>query len=169
MTLKTSDGWNEGAASITLELKSPYDLWRESHFTMEELTDPTISETVADPNGNNLSNGFEYVFGRDPQLPDFTPGWTSSLASLPGNDGLVMRFTFSRQAQLPEGMVLTVGGSLDLTPSSWNPIATKSGNNPWNAPAVNVTETDLPDGRIQVHVDAPLESGLRFFRLEADL
>ena len=79
-----------------------------------------------------------------------------------------MRFSFTHAAVLAEGALLQVECSPDLTPESWNAIATKTENAAWNSSAT-VTETTLSDGRIQVHVDLPKSDENVFFRLKADL
>lgn len=40
--------------------------WQQLSFTTEELADPQVSGIAADPDGDGLSNGFEYFIGGDP-------------------------------------------------------------------------------------------------------
>lgn len=167
LLLLTADEFQETQAAVLVEVDTPHDLWCRAHFTTEELADSSISFPPADPNSNGISNAFEFVFGRDPKVADATPGWTSLIAMPAGGGAPVMRFSFTRLATLPEGTVLTVTCSPDLSAFSWSPIATKTENAPWDSPAAVVTESTLPDGRIQVQVDMPLTPGGQFLRLEA--
>ncbi|MDZ4406230.1 hypothetical protein [Prosthecobacter sp.] len=166
--LDTSDGWKQKQEPVIIEVKSPHNLWSEARFTPTELADSAISAPDADPNGNGVPNAFEFIFGRDPKAPDASPGWAPSVATPAGGGGLVMRFSFTRATVLAEGTVLVVEGSPDLTPDSWEPIATKTENTPWSSTAT-VTEELRPDGRTEVHVDVPLGTEPAFFRLKADL
>jgi hypothetical protein len=166
--LDTSDGWKQKQEPVIIEVKSPHNLWSEARFTPAELADPAISAPEADPNGNGVPNALEFIFGRDPKVPDTTPGYAPSVATPQGGGAPLMRFSFTRAAVLTEGTVLVVECSPDLTASSWNPIATKTENGAWSGTAT-VTEETRPDGRIEVHVDVPLGTDCTFFRLKANL
>lgn len=48
----------------------PYDAWRHTYFTPQQLNDPTISGEDADPDGEGLTNIFEAFAGRNPTIPD---------------------------------------------------------------------------------------------------
>ena len=115
-----------------------------------------------------MPNAFEFIFGRDPKSPDTTPGWSPSMATPPGGGPPVRRFTFTRAAILPEGTVLKVQCSPDLSPLSWTTIATKTENTPWDSTAT-VNEETQPDGRVEVRVDVPTGDTCAFFRLSLDL
>lgn len=81
----------------------------------------------------------------------------------------MVRFTFVRAAALTEGTVLTVETSPNLMPDSWQPVATKNESTPWTGSAT-VTETTLPDTRVQVVVELPAPAtGQTFLRLSVDL
>lgn len=61
-------------ASVTI-YDPPYDYWKASHFTQQELDDPQISGDDADIDGDGRSNLQEYAMGGDPHqvdLPDST-------------------------------------------------------------------------------------------------
>jgi ELWxxDGT repeat protein len=168
-SLSVTDGWLPDAwEPIYLEVKTPHNLWTESHFTPEELEDYRVSAPESDANGNGIPNAFEFIFARDPKSPDTTPGWSPSMATPPGGGPSVRRFTFTRAAVLPEGTVLKVQCSPDLAPLSWATIATKMENTPWDTTATLNEETQ-PDGRVEVRVDLPAGGTCTFFRLSVDL
>jgi hypothetical protein len=162
--LLCSDDWQQGYAYQSVNLQTPYDVWRLAQFPIleGETGPPPNSAAWEDFNGNGLPNIFEQLFGRDPRAPDSTPGCVPSVVG----GGNVMRYSFTRTATLPQGNVLTVELSTDLMPDSWSPIATKSENNPWTGTA-SISETTLPDGRVRVDVEMPANAGPTFFRLQA--
>ena len=164
LSLSCSDGFEDAYTFYPIHLKTPYDVWRSSQFpVIEGEPDPPLnSAPEEDFNANGISNLFEQITGRDPRTPDPTPGWVPSVTS----GGTVLRFTFIRAATLPQGYVLTVECSPDLTPLSWDPVATKVENTPWTGDAT-VTETTLPDGRVLVEVDTPLSANCSFLRLQS--
>ncbi len=47
-----------------------YDAWRQSHFAVDELTNPSVSGDNADVEGDGLANLMEYALGLDPKTPD---------------------------------------------------------------------------------------------------
>ncbi len=47
-----------------------YSSWQNSHFTGAELSDPSISGDLADPDHDGLCNLLEYAFGFDPKTPN---------------------------------------------------------------------------------------------------
>jgi ELWxxDGT repeat protein len=161
--LYCSDDWQEGTTYCPINLQTPYDVWRAAQFPVVEgePDPPQNSAPYEDFNANGLPNIFEQLFGRDPRAPDSTPGWVPSVTG----GGTVMRYTFTRAATLPQGTVLTVECSPDLTPFSWNPVATKIENAAWTGVAT-VSETTLLDGRVRVDVDTPISANCGFFRLQ---
>lgn len=56
-------------ATITIKDK-PFDAWRFTHFSPEQLTDDTISGDTADPDADGTSNLLEYAFDTDPLNAD---------------------------------------------------------------------------------------------------
>lgn len=162
--LYCSDDWEEGATYGLIDMKTPYDVWRTAQFPVieGEPDPPANSAPEEDFNGNGISNVFEQFSGRDPRAPNSTPGWVPSVVG----GGAVFRYTFIRTATLPQGYALAVECSPDMTPLSWDSMATKTENAAWTGDAT-VTETTLPDGRVLVEVDAPMSGNCRFFRLQA--
>ncbi len=45
----------------------PYDQWKAGFFTSGELTDPAVSGDDVDPDGDGISNLFEYAYGLNPK------------------------------------------------------------------------------------------------------
>lgn len=168
-SLSVSDAWLPDAwEPVFLDVQTPRDIWNQSHFTPEEMSNPDVSGPSADPNGNGIPNAFEFIFARDPKSPDASPGWAPTLATPEGGGPPVRRFTFTRAAVLPEGTSLKVQWSPDLSLLSWTAIASKTENMPWDATAT-VNEVIQPDGRIEVRVDIPTDGSSAFFRLNAEL
>lgn len=58
------------SATATIQDK-PFDAWRFTRFTTEELADSAISGDSADPDSDSLSNLLEYALSGDPKSADF--------------------------------------------------------------------------------------------------
>ena len=58
-----------GEATVTIH-DSPYGVWNIEHFTLEELTDPTLSGEEVDFDHDHLVNFVEYAANRDPRLSE---------------------------------------------------------------------------------------------------
>ena len=56
-------------ATITIKDK-PFDAWRFGIFSTAELSNPSVSGELADPDGDKLANLIEYAFGLNPKLPN---------------------------------------------------------------------------------------------------
>jgi hypothetical protein len=56
-------------ATVTIQDK-PFDAWRSTRFTTEELADSAISGDSADPDADGLSNLLEYALGAAPKTAD---------------------------------------------------------------------------------------------------
>jgi hypothetical protein len=56
-----------GQATVTIH-DSPYGVWNIAHFTLEELTDPTLSGEEVDIDRDGQLNFAEYAVNRDPKL-----------------------------------------------------------------------------------------------------
>jgi hypothetical protein len=57
------------SATATIQDK-PFDAWRFTHFTTEELTDIAVSGDSADPDSDGLPNLLEYALGAAPKSSD---------------------------------------------------------------------------------------------------
>ncbi len=61
-------------SSATVQIfDRPFDLWRSSHFTPQQLGDPLISAAEADPDQDGASNLIEFFAGSDPRVRDLPP------------------------------------------------------------------------------------------------
>ncbi len=60
-----------GSPSATVTIHdSPYGVWTINHFTLEELTDPSLSGEIADFDHDRVNNFLEYAFNREPKVAD---------------------------------------------------------------------------------------------------
>ena len=61
------DSTNTGSVSITVN--TTLAKWKQKKFNAQELNNPAISGDAADPDGDGISNLFEYAFNLDPKQP----------------------------------------------------------------------------------------------------
>jgi len=47
----------------------PFEAWRQTHFSADELADDSISGALADPDGDSVVNLMEYALALDPREP----------------------------------------------------------------------------------------------------
>jgi hypothetical protein len=69
----------EAGGQPTTDDRILYTDWRGRHFNAAEAADPAVSGPEADPDGDDLVNGFEYAVGSNPRLADaprFLPVFT---------------------------------------------------------------------------------------------
>ena len=52
--------------TATVTVINPYETWRSSHFTAQELANANISGPTVDPDKDGVSNEDEYIFGTPP-------------------------------------------------------------------------------------------------------
>ncbi|MBC8041477.1 MAG: hypothetical protein H7Y06_13105 [Opitutaceae bacterium] len=78
------------SATVTLQDK-PFDAWRFTRFTTEELADSAISGDSADPDADGISNLLEYALGTEPKSPD-----TSTRLPTPAIDNDRLTLTYTR-------------------------------------------------------------------------
>ncbi|MBE7498646.1 MAG: hypothetical protein HS117_27215 [Verrucomicrobiaceae bacterium] len=149
--IAVSDPWSPGITPVLIRVATPLDEWMQGHFTPAELADPAIGGINADSDGDGVTNGLEFLFGRHPRNQEAEAGTTfSGGPQLSGARRAV--FSFIRTATLTPGAVLEIDQSADL--SYWWTVVRKDTNNPWNAfyPDVTVDEQTQPDGRIKTTV-----------------
>ena len=95
-------------ATVTIEDK-PFDAWRFTRFTTEDLADPAISGDSADPDADALPNLLEYALGSEPKTSDSTAHSPSS-----GLDNGRLTLTYTRPAATTD-LTYTVEWSADLS------------------------------------------------------
>ena len=142
-----------GTASVSISMA--YAAWKNSKFTAAELLDPTISGDLADPDRDGLLNIFEYAYGFEPKIRNFTNLPSTAMQNIGGSNYLTLTFRRSPTA-----------GDLIYTPQSGAPLGT------WNglpvqvgSPVINADGTETVTFRDSVPFD-PATTPLRFMRLQ---
>ena len=102
----------QGTATILLAegAATPWQQWRALHFTLAELSNPAVSSTDADPDGDGRRNLLEYAHHKNPRVADGGGGFAGRMEST----NYVIRFT---RRQAPTDLNYTVEVSPDF--SSW--------------------------------------------------
>ncbi len=134
-------------APLTASLPPEQQVWREDHFTSDELGDTDLETTLwgdsADPDRDGHSNLLEYALDTDPRAGDGSLV-TSVLATRGGLEGEpepVLTLTFRRaRADLD----YIVEGSFDLNATTWQTIATNPGS---VGATVTVEDVEPADGQ----------------------
>jgi glucose/arabinose dehydrogenase len=76
---------------------SPYEAWRWLHFTDAELSDPSVSGALADPEGDLVPNLLEYAFNDDPKLANATSKFDGRIETDAGTGLSYLVVTFPRR------------------------------------------------------------------------
>ncbi|MBK8039535.1 MAG: hypothetical protein IPK22_20745 [Verrucomicrobiaceae bacterium] len=166
--LIAADAWHSGACDAG-RLETGFEEWSRLRFTPEQLADPNLAGMHANPDGDDVSNGLEFVFGRDPGMAEQEAGWLFDLPlespGSPTTRPAVFRFT--RASALAPGVRLRVLVSRDLI--NWSAIATRFAESmSWtNSIGSTVQEITRQDGRIQVEVQHQMLQAGGFMRIEA--
>jgi hypothetical protein len=104
------------SATVTIH-DSPYGVWSIAHFTLEELTDPTLSGEGADFDRDSLVNFVEYAFNRDPKRTETNSPMTVTIELNPADGQNHITLTYHRRIQ-PMDVNYAVYISNDLF--AWN-------------------------------------------------
>jgi len=126
-----------------------YDAWRANRFTSGELGDSAISGDDADPDGDGVSNLWEYATGTDPHATSEPPRLAASLVE---GETPTLSLTY-RRLLLAHEVEYTLEDSADLT--HWSPSVVERDDLGLNA-----------DGTVTARVAAKLSQPGRFFRLK---
>ncbi len=70
LRLTASDGQVMTFSDVIVTYNAPWNSYRASSFTSQELGNPAISGPTADPDFDGLPNLLEYAFGLQPKTPD---------------------------------------------------------------------------------------------------
>jgi hypothetical protein len=94
ITILTNLAYTVGSGQATIIIHdSPFGMWTIDHFTLEELTDPTLSGETADFDHDGLVNFVEYAANLDPKIPSTNAPMLVKLQSDPsGLEHAVLTF-----------------------------------------------------------------------------
>ena len=134
------------SASAALTLLAQYAAWAETVFTAGEWAVPTISGSLADPDGDGYRNLVEYALGLDPM------GDAPSAGPEVSADATHWLFTFTRPKDRPD-LTYTVEYSTDL--GTWTEIA-----------AGDIAEIASTATTVTIQARQPLTTANVFFRLK---
>ncbi len=101
-----------GEATVTIH-DSPYGMWTISHFTLEELTDPSLSGEGADFDHDGLVNLAEYAANRDPKVPETNAPLVMTIELDPTDQQQYVFLTYPRRIE-PTDVGYEVAASSDL-------------------------------------------------------
>ena len=85
-------------ATVTVH-DSPFGVWTVDRFTLEELTDPSLSGEAADFDDDGLVNFVEYAFDRDPKSPETNSPMVVAIEMDPGDNQNHITVTYQRRIQ----------------------------------------------------------------------
>jgi hypothetical protein len=118
LTILPALAYTIGSPSATVTIHdSPFGVWSVAHFTLEELTDPTLSGEAADFDDDGLVNFVEYAFNRDPKVTETNSPMTVTIELNPGDGQNHIAVTYQRRMQ-PRDVDYAVYISSDLL--AWN-------------------------------------------------
>ena len=112
-----SDGASS-TADFSLSIASPYALWKEDRFTVDD-TATGLTTLTSDFDCDGMANLLEYAFGRNPKAPD-----SSGVA--PDFSGNKMKILFPCDSTRTD-VAYTVQSSPTLADGSWTDIAQSLG------------------------------------------
>ena len=101
-----------GEATVTIH-DSPYGVWTIGHFTLEELTDPSLSGEGADFDHDGLVNLAEYAANRDPKTPETNAPLVMTIELDPTDQQRYVMLTYPRRIE-PTDVSYAVAVSSDL-------------------------------------------------------
>jgi hypothetical protein len=128
---------------VTGGAMDPFEAWRQTYFTAEQLTNAVISSATADPDEDGLNNEQEYLAGTDPTN-------TASVLRISASEFCVPSSEFVIRWQSVSNKVYDVQATTNLLVAFTNVVK--------NLPA---TPT------LNVHTDSVSGVGSRFYRVKA--
>jgi hypothetical protein len=105
-----------GQATVVIH-DSPYGMWNIAHFTLEELTDPTLIGEEVDFDHDGLVNFAEYAVNRDPKAGETNSPLVAVIEADPGTGSNHITITFTRRIE-PTDTSYEIVVSNDLL--TWN-------------------------------------------------
>ena len=136
--------------AVSVTVQGSVNLWRNAHFTLGELSQPTISGLLADPDFDGFSNLLEYALGLDPRSRE-----AANRRPITDTQTGYLRLTFTRPRPAPSDIIYEVEVHGSLATGSWVVV-------PFDGPPNdngNGTET------LSARDTAPTTGGPRFIRL----
>lgn len=95
------------------ERATAIDAWKTTHFSASDLADPLVSGDDADPDGDGLSNLFEFALAQDPTIKSNQP-----VIIEPNETQIGVQYPL---AESRPGITLRIDHSTDL--ETWTPTA----------------------------------------------
>jgi hypothetical protein len=118
LTVSTNQAYSIGSGDATVTIQdSPHGMWNIATFTLEELTDPTLTGDTADFDDDGMINFIEYAFNRNPKVADTGRFLTTSLEPDTSTGETHIHLTFQRRMP-PTDVDYAVWASQDLW--TWN-------------------------------------------------
>jgi hypothetical protein len=98
VTILTNLAYSVGNGQATVIIHdSPYGQWTISHFTLEELTDPTLSSEAADFDHDGILNFVEYASNLDPKVAQTAGPMVAGLELNPADGQQHLTLTYHRR------------------------------------------------------------------------
>lgn len=118
VTVVTNLAYTIANPSVTITIQdSPFGVWMVNRFTLEELTDPTLSGEAADLDNDGLGNFVEYAFNREPRSGETNQVMVIAIEQNPNDGTNYINLTYQRRIQ-PVDVQYAVYVSNDLM--TWN-------------------------------------------------